>query len=142
MPELKISDEEVLSAIVKLLLNRWKIVLFIFVLFAALFFGGGWYVFQDAKLRTHELMISLYEEVNEAKEKANELLDETEFASEEAQKRIDLIVQKLDRAQQVLDENVDILNQTIERTVEQQHQMQQQQVTPPERIEKPRLKKY
>lgn len=141
MPEIKLTDEEIMAAILKLLLNRWKFLLFIFVFLAALFFGGGWYVLQDAKLRTQTLMISLYEDVNEAKEKAQELLDETEFASEEAQRKIDLAVKKLEHAQGVLDENVGILNDTIERTVEQQQQIQQQ-ITPPGKIEKPRLKKY
>ena len=145
MPEIQISDEELVSALTKLIIKRWKLVLFVLVFFASLFFGGGWYVYQDAKLRTQTLMISLYEDVTTAKEKAQELTDEAEFASEEAQRDIELIRKKLSRAQQVLDENIGILNKTIEETYEQQQMIQREQQIqqqPAPQVKKPRLKKY
>lgn len=152
MPDINITDEELMRAILRLILSKWKYLVGIFIIFAVIFFGGGWYVYTDAKLKTSAMMISLYNDVTKAQDKAKELLEDTEFAYEEAQKKIDLINQKLSRAQDTLDENIHILNRTIEETVMQQQKIQRSLPQgPPEENEvienpkpllPPQLKKY
>ena len=160
MPEITVTENEIIGAFAKALISKWKTLVFLFMFFSALFFAGGLYVYKDAKATTADIMVDLYSDVTEAKVKAKNMVEEAQKEVDKArkellttQKELDRIRKELARAQSVLEENIEQVNKFMDkqyRSYEEQIQQQmplpeeekKRPVLPPQVIEKPKLRKY
>lgn len=145
-PSVEITTSDIMNAIGKTIVEKWKFFSVIAVFAAALFFAGGWYVYKDAQARTADVMIQLYEDVDDARKKLRETMDEIDAArenlkenSERLERNFDALNEALESAK-ALQEEVNERKKSNDRNEKLNEELLKEK--PQERIQRPTFEQY